>query len=68
MERSRTENLAIIETLGGANPQEDEAVHTLIETQLGMDALSDAALALMADAYLRLAQKAPAASSPAGAH
>ena len=67
MERSRTENLDIITALSGADPAQDEAVHNLIEKQLGMEALSDAALALMADAYLRLATGSEPAPAPAPA-
>lgn len=53
--RTRDENLETIQAMTGADPDRDAAVDEAVMTQLGMDALSDEAVALMAQEYLRLA-------------
>ncbi|HZG69197.1 MAG TPA: hypothetical protein VEZ12_20860 [Herpetosiphonaceae bacterium] len=53
---SRADNLAIIHTYGGVNTTLDDVVHDAVTDNLGLDALTDEAIALMAAEYQRLAQ------------
>lgn len=55
MERSRTENMAVIAAYTGLNSTLDATVQDAVVDNLGSDAFSDAALALMASEYERLA-------------
>lgn len=56
MTRSRSENLAIIVAYTGLNETLDSTVQDAVLDNLGQAAFSDAAVALMASEYERLAQ------------